>query len=236
MVRWGLAIDLDRCTACQACVVACRIENNVVPAGSEARVVQERAIYWNQFFTELHGTYPDLLLHSFPRPCMHCENPPCVSVCPVDATYKDADGRVLVRYDRCIGCRYCMVACPYGARYFNWVARGDAFLEDGPNPDLVRDSEGWLVGPSPRPLGVVEKCTLCIQRIERAKEESLPLGSDLPGGVVTACAETCPAFAITFGDLDDPSSEVSRLARDKRSSRLLEELGTRPQVYYLAEG
>lgn len=236
MVRWGLVIDLDKCTACEACVVACRIENNVVTAGSEERVVRDRAIYWNQFFSEVRGTYPDLTLKAFPRPCMHCENPPCVSVCPVEATYKDKDGRVLVRYDRCIGCRYCMVACPYGARYFNWTAPEPDALEGRMNPDIMRDSSGWLVGPTPRPLGVVEKCTLCIHRVERAKVEGSPIGSDRVGGTMTACAQTCPAFAISFGDLDDPTSEAAKLARDKRSFRLLEELGTRPQVYYLAEG
>jgi len=236
MTRWGMAIDLDKCTACQACVVACRIENNVPMAGEE-EVQKERAIYWNQFFSELRGRYPELRLTMFPRPCMHCEDPPCVPVCPVDATYKDAEGRVLVRYDKCIGCRYCMVACPYGARYFNWFTPQYPEGDENPlNPDTVRDSEGWLVGPSPRPRGVVEKCTLCIQRIERAKQKGLPIGSEKTGGVVSACAQTCPAFAISFGDLEDPTSDVYRLSRDKRAFRLLEDLGTRPQVYYLSEG
>ena len=236
MVRWGMVIDLDKCTACEACIVACRIENNVPIAGAE-EVHKERAIFWNQFFSELKGSYPDLRLHMFPRPCMHCEDPPCVPVCPVEATYKDTDGRVLVRYDKCIGCRYCMVACPYGARYFNWFtpthAEGHA---NHLNPDSVRDAEGWNVGPSPRPRGVVEKCTLCVQRIERAKREGVPVGSERPGGVLSACAQTCPAFAISFGDLEDPGSDVHRLSKDKRAFRLLEDLGTKPQVYYLSEG
>lgn len=235
MVRWGMVIDLDKCTACQACVVACRIENNV-PVAGEDEVRKERAILWNQFFSEVRGGYPDLRLRMFPRPCMHCEDPPCVPVCPVEATYKDAEGRVVVRYEKCIGCRYCMVACPYGARYFNWFqpeypeGRGGHL-----NPDVVRDEEGWLLGPSPRPRGVVEKCTLCIQRIERAQKEGNPIGSEHPGGVVSACSQTCPAFAISFGDLDNPGSDVHRLSRDKRAFRLLEDLGTRPQVYYLSE-
>jgi molybdopterin-containing oxidoreductase family iron-sulfur binding subunit len=129
-----------------------------------------------------------------------------------------------------------MVACPYGARYFNWFEPAYA---DGhgqhQNPEIVRDAGGWLIGPSPRPRGVVEKCTLCVQRIERAKEEGKPIGSDTPGGVVSACAQTCPAFAIAYGDLDEPTSEVARRAKDKRAFRLLEDLGTRPQVYYLSE-
>ena len=236
MARWGMVIDLDKCTACQACIVACRIENNV-PIGGEVEVRRERAIFWNQFFSELKGTYPNVRLHMFPRPCMHCEDPPCVPVCPVEATYKDRDGRVLVRYDKCIGCRYCMVACPYGARYFNWFTPtyGEGHASHM-NPDAVHDDEGWLVGPSPRPRGVVEKCTMCVQRIERAKEEGVPLGSEHAGGVVSACAQTCPAFAISFGDLEDPSSDVYRQSKDKRAFRLLEDLGTRPQVYYLSEG
>lgn len=236
MPRWGMVIDLDRCTACQACIVACRIENNV-PAASDDEASHGRAILWNQMFTELRGTYPDLRLTVFPRPCMHCADPPCVDVCPVEATYKDSEGRVLVRYEKCIGCRYCMVACPYGARYFNWAAPAYAELQaDHLNPDSMRDSEGWLVGPSPRPPGVVEKCTLCIHRIERAKEDGARIGSEHPDGVVSACAQTCPAFAITFGDLEDPGSDVYRLSKDKRAFRLLEDLGTNPQVYYLAEG
>jgi len=235
MVRWGMVIDLDKCTACQACIVACRIENNVPVAGEE-QMISGRVIQWNQFFSELSGTYPNLRLAMYPRPCMQCEEPPCVDVCPVAATYKDAEGRVLVRYDKCIGCRYCMVACPYGARYFNWFpADYGGSREDRLSPDSVRDEDGWLVGPSPRPHGVVEKCTFCIQRIERAKQEGQPVGSEADG-VITACAETCPAFAISFGDLDDPNSTVSRLSRDRRAFRLLEDFGTKPKVYYLAEG
>lgn len=235
MVRWGMVIDLDKCTACQACVVACRIENNV-PVAGEDEVRRERAILWNQFLSEVRGSYPDLRLRMFPRPCMHCEDPPCVPVCPVEATYKDAEGRVVVRYEKCIGCRYCMVACPYGARYFNWFQPEYTEGRGGHlNPDIVRDEEGWLLGPSPRPRGVVEKCTFCIQRIERAQKEGNPIGSEHPGGVVSACSQTCPAFAISFGDLDNPGSDVHRLARDKRAFRLLEDLGTRPQVYYLSE-
>jgi len=233
--RWGMVIDLDKCTACQACIVACRIENNVPVAGAE-EMNRGRAIFWNQFFTEIRGDYPDVRLTMFPRPCMQCAEPPCVDVCPVDATYKDADGRVVVRYEKCIGCRYCMVACPYGARYFNWFAPRYAEAQQvHVNPETVRDSQGWLVGPSPRPMGVVEKCTFCIQRIERAKVQELPIGSEHPDGIVTACAQTCPALAISFGDLEDASSEVYRLAKDKRAFRLLEGLGTKPQVYYLKE-
>lgn len=236
MVHWGMVIDLDKCTACQACIEACRVENNV-PVAGEDEITRGRAIFWNQFFSELSGTYPDLRLAVFPRPCMHCEEPPCVPVCPVAATYKDSDGRVVVRYDKCIGCRYCMVACPYGARYFNWFQ--PAFvgkLAEAQNPDHFIDSDGWVVGPSPRMKGVVEKCTFCIHRLERAKQEGKPIGTEYPDGVVTACVQTCPAKAMYFGDLEDAASDVYNLSRDKRAFRLLEELGTNPKVWYLAEG
>ena len=236
MPRWGMVIDLDRCTACEACIVACRVENNV-PMSDPEELPMGRAIFWNEFFAtvEQHDGIPHL--HAYPRPCQQCDNPPCVAVCPVEATYRDADGRVLVRYDRCIGCRYCMVACPYGARYFNWFespfARGE---EASWNPDAYFDEKGYAVGPQARPKGVVEKCTFCVHRIERAKAEGRPIGSDAPDGVVPACVQTCPAFAMTFGDLDDPTTSVSRLAASKRAFRLLEELGTRPKVSYLSEG
>jgi molybdopterin-containing oxidoreductase family iron-sulfur binding subunit len=231
-----MVIDLDRCTACEACVVACRVENNV-PVAGEGEMRKGRAIQWNQFHSKLHGEYPALRLEMFPRPCMHCEDPPCVKVCPVEATYKDAEGRVLVRYDKCIGCRYCMVACPYGARYFNWLAPDKGLAMPGPgNPDVVHDDQGWLVGPSQRPRGVVEKCTFCVHRLQRAKQEGIPVGTEKPRGVVPACVQTCPASAMAFGDLEDPNSDVYRLSNDKRAFRLLEHLGTKPQVYFLKEG
>jgi len=167
---------------------------------------------------------------------MHCDEPPCVQVCPVDATYKREDGLVVQDYDRCIGCRYCMVACPYGVRSFNWKQpefQATAYL----NPDQVAGRNGASEGPTPRSVGVVEKCTFCIHRLEKAKEKAKVEGREVKDGdYVTACAQTCTGAAIKFGDLDDPKSEVYRLSRDKRAFRLLEELGTEPRVYYLKEG
>jgi molybdopterin-containing oxidoreductase family iron-sulfur binding subunit len=223
MTRWGMVIDLDRCTACQACTVACMVENNVPFVGPD-EAGKGRLMQWQRVLSATEGQYPRPRARFLPRPCMHCEDPPCVQVCPVGATYKRDDGIVLVNYDRCIGCRYCMVACPYGVRTFNWFA-----------PRFEESHRAYL-NPSVRvrPRGVVEKCTFCVQRIDRALAEGLPVGT--PGGVVTACAQTCPAGAIHFGDLEDPDSEVSRLVRDRRAFRLLEEVGTHPQVYYLAEG
>ncbi len=236
MARWGMAIDLDKCSACQACVVACRTENNVPFAGPDA-AARGHVIFWNQFMSGVSGEYPTVNLSLFPRPCMHCEAPPCISVCPVAATYKNEEGLVLIRWDRCIGCKYCMAACPYGARSFNYSDPDiPVSLRNVRNPDSVHDADGWEVGPVPRPKGVVEKCTFCVHRIEKARKEGRPIGSEHPGGMVTACAETCPAGAIVFGDLDDPASLVHAWSRDRRAHRILEELGTRPQVYYLSGG
>jgi molybdopterin-containing oxidoreductase family iron-sulfur binding subunit len=224
--RFGLAIDLDRCLRCQACVVACAAENNVPPAGRPAAAAS-RPIHWMDMLVP-HGRTPALggLRAPLPIPCLHCQEPPCVEVCPVGATYRTADGIVAQIWDRCIGCRSCMVACPYSRRYYNWTTPawpgGDA---SSANPDVAL-----------RPAGVVEKCTLCQHRIraryERARidEEPVP-DADLQR--LPACAATCPAEAITFGDLADPSSAVARLAQSPRAVRLLDELGTEPKVFYL---
>lgn len=208
MARWGMVIDLDRCVACQACTAACRAENNVPFAGPEDSDLS-RAIFWHDVLSEVEGEYPNLRGTFIPRPCMHCENPPCVRVCPVGATYQNEEGLVLQRYDRCIGCRYCMVACPYAVRYFNWGA-----------PEMTDGMDRYLNPDIPiRPKGIVEKCTFCSHRLP-----------------VPACNQACPGNARTFGDLDDPDSVVSELARSPRAFRLLEDLGTEPKVYYLREG
>lgn len=227
MPRWGMVIDLDKCTACQACTVACRAENNVSFAGPD-EYRRGRAIFWNVVVGVMDGEFPEVRAQYVPMPCMHCDNPPCVKVCPVGATYQDEEGRVLQRYERCIGCRMCMQACPYNRRYFNWrVQEWPETFAYYRNPDPETQ---------PRPKGVVEKCTFCVQRLRKAREEGRPIGSDYPDGVVPACVETCTGGARYFGDLDDPDSIVSRLARSPRAFRLLEDLGTEPKVYYLRPG
>ena len=226
MARWGMVIDLDKCTACQACVVACRQENNV-PFAEEDQAEMGRAIFWMQLIPEIEGEYPKLKARFMPRPCFHCDNPPCVRVCPVGATYKNPEGLVGQIYGRCIGCRYCTAACPYTARYFNWYApEWPEEMADKMNPDVYV-----------RTKGVVEKCSFCVQRIRKAKDrariENRPIRD---GEVVPACAETCPSDSIYFGDLDDPRSVVSILARSRRAFRVEEHLGTEPKVIYLREG
>ncbi len=227
MTRWGMVIDLDRCTACQACVVACRTENNIPPAGPE-ETKEGHCISWIRlvpFHDGEHGTRPGLSL--IPTPCMHCDHPPCIKVCPVKATRIDHEGLVGQVYARCIGCRYCTTACPYTVRQFNW--RKPEFpdpMQEGLSPDV-----------SVRPRGVVEKCSFCHHRLQRARDKAAMEGRPLrEGDYMPACVESCPAEAMFFGDLDDPSSTVARLAQSPRAFRLLEELGTKPKVVYLSKG
>ncbi len=227
MARYGMVIDLDRCTGCQSCVVACRAENNVPSAGPEM-TEEHRAIFWMRVISSEEGEGTRRRIRFLPRPCMHCDDPPCVKVCPVRATYRNPEGLVGQVYARCIGCRYCTVACPYTARSFNWFApEWPEEMRQSLNPDVPV-----------RPKGVVEKCSFCVQRIRRVKERARREGRGIRDEELCrlpACAETCPAEAITFGDLDDPESLVSRLAGSPRAFRLLEELGTKPKVHYLAE-
>ena len=202
--KFGMVIDLRRCTGCTTCANACKMQNNV-PMG----------MLWNRVLTEggeeydtVAGTFPQVQKGFLPVACQHCENSPCVKACPVGATYKDEQGRVLIDYDRCIGCRYCMAACPYNARTFNWK-------------EPVREP-GFNYGDAAVPVrqrGVVEKCTFCKERTDQ--------------GLEPMCVECCPSRARTFGDLNDPDSKVSRLIHERGGKPLLPEKGTHPQVYYL---
>jgi Fe-S-cluster-containing dehydrogenase component len=225
MPRWGMVIDLDKCTGCQACSVACRQENNI-PFAGPAEADASRIKWWHKVLRLVEGEHSDVRITFIPRPCQHCDNPPCVQVCPVEATYIDEEGIVRMRYDRCVGCRFCASTCPYSVRHFNWYAPGwPEPMDESLNPDVPV-----------RPRGVVEKCTFCIHRIEKAKRTAAEEGRELTNAELvhlTACNEACPAFARYFGDLDDPESTVSRLARSPRAFILLEEMGTHPKVVYL---
>ncbi|MCP5107070.1 MAG: 4Fe-4S dicluster domain-containing protein [bacterium] len=218
--RWGMVIDLDACTGCSACVAACYIENNIPVVGKDEHL-RGREMAWlriEPYFND--GNQPEFL----PMMCQQCDCAPCETVCPVFATYHNEEGLNAQVYNRCVGTRYCANNCPYKARRFNWFDHSRSLpLYDVSNPDL-----------SVRPGGVMEKCTFCFQRIryakDRAKDEKR-LVKD--GEVIPACAQTCPAGAVTFGNLMDPDSKVSKLAKSAGAYRVQEPLGTEPAVYYI---
>jgi len=227
--RWGMAIDLDLCSGCGACVVSCKSENNVPMRGREEGAAG-CTVEWMSMIPrgpdhEESGAAP---LELLPVPCFHCENPPCVKVCPVNATYQNEEGLVAQIWDRCIGCRYCTVACPYSRRSFNWKhAEVPESYRSMLNPDVAV-----------RPEGIVEKCTFCHHRIRKLHQNARLEDREVQSEELdhlTACAQACPAGAIVFGNLDDPEGLVARMAGSPRASRLHEHVGTQPKVYYLAK-
>ncbi len=227
MPLWGMVIDLDKCTGCQACVVACKAENDV-PFSSPELSAAGRKMSWMEVITEIEGEFPDVRMRYIPRPCMHCDRPPCTKVCPTKATYRSWENGIVGQiYPRCIGCRYCMNNCPYTVKYFNFFApEWPDEMKECLNPEV-----------SLRPKGVVEKCTFCDHRLIRAKEQARAEGRELQDGeYMPACAAVCPTRAIEFGDLEDPTSRVARARESARAFRLMEELGVEPKVYYLREG
>jgi len=213
--HWGMVIDLKKCVGCNACTVACKVENNT-PPGVTYHVVLEEEI----------GRYPHVTRRFLPRPCLHCEHPPCTRVCPVNATYRRADGIVVIDYDVCIGCRYCLAACPYGARSFDFgefytAEQTPHLAEYDLNPNFEYGRE-WRRHPANRnasPIGNARKCTFCLHRLEK--------------GMLPACITTCIGGARFFGDLNDADSLVAQQAASPRVMRLKEELGTEPSVSYL---
>ncbi|MFW5836910.1 MAG: menaquinone reductase iron-sulfur cluster-binding subunit QrcC [Desulfovibrionaceae bacterium] len=227
-VKWGMVVDLDKCTGCGACMVACQVENNIAPMEDASNKL--RTLTWMLVY-ELsnHKDYPDHETAFLPRPCMQCGAPACVPVCPVVATDKNEEGGIVSQiYPRCIGCRYCMAACPYHSRYFNWL---DPVFPKGMDKTLT-------VNTSPRPRGVVEKCNFCHTRLLNAKQRARAEDVDPMDFPVEwyqpACAESCPTGAIKFGDLNNPKHEVHELIKSPNAFRILEKLGTDPQVYYMS--
>jgi Fe-S-cluster-containing dehydrogenase component len=206
--RWGMVIDLRTCIGCDYCVYACQATNDTADD-----------MRWNIRITD---ETPRGDTFYVTRPCLHCRHAPCVQVCPVAATYSRPDGLVVMDYDKCIGCRYCQTACPYGARSFNWRERTDVntHTPEWGAPEVLR-----------RPKGVVEKCTFCIHRIDAGLANGLTPGVDVEA--TPACINICPVHARHFGDLNDPKSSVSQIVASQPTIRLREDLGTDPSVYYI---
>jgi molybdopterin-containing oxidoreductase family iron-sulfur binding subunit len=213
--RWGMAIDLDRCTGCQACVAACHAENNL-PVSNPEQAALGRVVHWIRVDRYYEGEFPNIRVKHRPVLCQQCDEAPCEPVCPVYATYKNPEGLNVQVYNRCVGTRYCANNCPYSVRFFNW------FDPEWPEPLQLQHNPDVSI----RESGVMEKCTFCIQRIKRAEEEGA-------NNLQPACVQSCPAEAMVFGDLNDPKSKVSQLAENSRATQFLEELGTKPKVFYL---
>ncbi len=226
--KWGMVIDQDLCTGCQACVVACSLENNI-PIVGEEDAAYNRAMYWIRTERFWKGKFPDVKATPFqPVLCQQCGSAPCEPVCPVFASvHSDSEQLNLQIYNRCVGTRYCANNCPYVARIFNWrdYKRPDP-LDNQLNPDVTV-----------RRRGVMEKCTFCVQRIHKAEDKAESEGRAVADGEVQpACVQTCPAYAIIFGRTDDPNSRVSKAAASGRAVTLLEFLGTQPRITYLTGG
>jgi MoCo/4Fe-4S cofactor protein with predicted Tat translocation signal len=264
--HWGMAIDLNSCTGCGACIVACNVENNIALVGRE-EVIMRREMHWlriDRYYSseadpedwrgvEVAAANPEVVFQ--PMLCQHCNNAPCETVCPVAATTHSTEGLNQMTYNRCIGTRYCANNCPYKVRRFNWFKYHDNKQFENVNPAMNTDIGKMVLNPdvTVRSRGVMEKCTFCVQRIQagklNAKKERRPMKD---GEVVTACQASCSTGAIVFGDMNNPESKIAKLLKvrplyedrphvnDKQSDNpraysVLEEIGVRPNIFYLAK-
>ena len=200
MTRYGMVMDLNWCVGWYSCAAACKSEHATT-----------QGIWWNKVMAQEIGEYPSAQLTYLPMACMQCDNAPCLKVCPTGATYKNSDGLIEIDSSKCIGCRYCMAACPYAARSF--YQSGGTYYPGQPTTNFETAEAAQHVD------GTVEKCNFCTELVD--------------GGGAPACVEACPAYARVFGDLDDPSSEISQLISTRSGIQLLDDLGTQPKVYYL---
>lgn len=238
--KWAMVVDIDKCTGCQACVLACQVENNV-PLNTQDRFERNRVMAWIRVERYWEGEFPNIKARFIPIMCQHCENAPCEPVCPVFATYHNDQGLNVQVYNRCIGTRYCANNCPYQVRFFNWW--------EPKWPERLRNQLNTDV--SVRSRGIMERCSFCIQRIrrgelqvERQEGRTLDHPTMKERNFRPACVQACPTNALQFGDQDDASGPVKKFfddldnhehAEDRttRGYRLLEEIGTKPNVIYL---
>ena len=232
--KWGMVVDVDRCTGCNGCVIACQSENNI-PNNLEEHFNQRRAIQWIRIERYWEGEYPNVKARFIPVMCQQCGNAPCEPECPVYATYLNDEGLNVQVYNRCIGTRFCANGCPYHVRFFNfWEPEWPESLKNQLNPDVTVRSRG-----------IMEKCSFCVQRIRRSTRESERDEVQVEDGdraISPACVNACPTTALTFGDLNNEASQVSlmkeeamanRGKKEGRGYRLLDNLGTEANVIYL---
>jgi Fe-S-cluster-containing dehydrogenase component len=214
MARWGMLIDLKKCIGCYSCMIACKQEHFLPPG-----------INWTRILTSESGQYPRVRRQSYPVLCNHCEEAPCIKVCPTGATTRRLDGIVFIDKQKCVGCRYCVISCPYQSRALYENTREGYFPGQG-----LTELEAIGKDLYPHQAGTVIKCNFCMERLDEAMKKGLKPGVDRDAN--PACVLNCPVKARIFGDLEDPESDISRMIIQKKAWRLHEHLGTEPSVYY----